>query len=63
MSKKARHTEKYWFALGYHHRMINDIKVPTTAMVGAYSEYFNVDIFKEYELGMEAAEKDIQNGI
>lgn len=59
----AKHTQKYWFALGYHHRKINDIQAPTIAMIGAYSEYFNVDILKEYELGIEAAEKDINSGI
>jgi hypothetical protein len=63
VKKSTKYTEKYWFALGYFHKRINDIQVPSEAMIGAYSEYFNVDILKEYELGIESAEKDIASGI
>lgn len=59
----VKHTQKYWFALGYYHKRINEIQVPSEAMIGAYYEHFNVDILKEYELGIESAEKDINSGI
>ena len=63
MGKKVTYTEKYWFALGYHHKKIDEISPPDVATQEAYSSYFNVDIFKEYEAGITAAEKDMNNGI
>jgi len=61
--KGAKYAQKYWFAVGYYHKRINEIEVPSEAMIGAYYERFNVDILKEYESGIESAEKDIKSGI
>lgn len=63
MTKGTKHTEKYWFALGYFHKRIDAVEPPDIATQEAYTDYFKVDILKEYEAGIKTAERDISNGI
>lgn len=63
MTKGAKYTEKYWFAVGYYHRRHNAIGPIAKDLIDSYMNYFNVDIEKEYQAGIKAAEKDIESGI
>jgi hypothetical protein len=60
--KSASYTKKYWFALGYHHRMLDNYDSPNEGMCVYIQETLNIDIMKEYHEGRKAADKDLKNG-
>lgn len=63
MTKSAKYAEKYWFALGYHHKRIDNIQKLDNVVIESYKEFCNIDITKEYSAGIDSAEKDMKAGI
>lgn len=56
--------QKYWFARGYHDRMVQVEKDPPQIEMVEYAEELTgINILKEYELGYEQAEKDKVNNV
>jgi len=64
MTKGASFMQKYWFARGFHDRLMYSSKdVPSIEMVDYVREVSGVNILNEYELGYEKAEKDRVNNV
>ncbi len=48
--------EKYWFAVGFWHRKINQYTPPSAEEIEYIKDLSNIDINQEYEKGYKAAQ-------
>lgn len=63
MATKVSHTQKYWFAIGYHQCVTNQYDPPSQEFIDYFKEMLGIDIYQEYLDGKKSAEKDLKNGI
>lgn len=51
----ASPVEKYWYAVGFWHRKIDQYTPPSQEEIEYIKELCNIDILSEYEKGYKAA--------
>lgn len=54
--------QKYYFALGFHHRMCDRNEPPNQKVIDYHVENHNINPIEEYNKGRKIAERDIVNG-
>jgi len=63
MAKKTTFSQKYWFAIGYHHAMIEMQDVPSKELSEFLQSTLQVDIISLYKEGYERGLKDKAEGL
>jgi hypothetical protein len=54
---------KYFYALGYHHRMCDRDEPPSQSVIDYYLFELDFNPIEEYQKGRKTAERDIVNGL
>lgn len=62
MGKRASFLDKYWFAVGYHSKLVNEDYQPNPMVVDYLKENHGVDVSQSYQDGVSMAAKDKEKG-
>lgn len=63
MAKKTTFSQKYWFAIGYHHAMIGIKETQSSELAEFLRSTLNIDIVQLYSEGWERGSKDKAEGL
>jgi hypothetical protein len=56
-------TRRYYFARGYHDRIIKVDNPPSSEVNEYYIQELDINVIEEYNKGREIAERDLVNGL